>query len=218
MTTAVLEARTTVSAYGWTKLLAPLGGLAIVAGIVAMLVTPAGDDSGETPAELVAYAQTHDGWLVAIGLFGVASIALAGAFVAGVHARLREVATPTESALIVAGGIAFSVGSVLLMKMWAAPLVDMPDEPTLAIAQEQAYLSYDDIGWFVFGAAGVGAFVMAVAASFAAMRAGLPRWLGWLGVVAGILSLGGIAFLGMFAWMAWFTVASVVMLVARGRA
>ena len=215
MTTAVLEARTTVSASGWTRLLAPLGGLAIVAGIVAMLVSPAGDDTGETPAELVAYAQAHDSWLVAIGLFGVASIALAGAFVAGVHAGLREVATPTESALIVAGGIAFTLCFALFLIVWAAPLVDMPDESALALAQAQAYLSYDDIGWFVFGAAGVGASVMAVPASFAAIRAGLPKWLGWLGVVAGVLSLGGIAFLGMFAWMAWFTAASAVMLVAR---
>jgi hypothetical protein len=32
-----------------------------------------------------------------------------------------------------------------------------------------------------------------------------------------VLSLGTVAFVGMFAWMAWFTVASIVMLVARAR-
>ena len=38
----------------------------------------------------------------------------------------------------------------------------------------------------------------------------------WLGVAAGIASLGTVAFLGMFAWMAWIAVASIVLLVAPG--
>jgi hypothetical protein len=71
-----------------------------------------------------------------------------------------------------------------------------------ALAEAQAYLAVDDVGWFVLAAAGVGA----------AMRGGLPAWLGWLGVLAGIASLATVAFLGMFAWIA---VASIVMLVPR---
>ena len=96
-----------------------------------------------------------------------------------------------------------------------APLVDMPGDSAAALAQAQAYLSYDDIGWFVLAMAGVAATAMIVPASLAAIRAGLPAWLGWLGVLAGIASLGTVAFLGMFAWMAWIAVASVVLLVAR---
>ena len=38
---------------------------------------------------MVAYAASHEGWLVALALFGLATIVLAGAFVAGLHARLR---------------------------------------------------------------------------------------------------------------------------------
>ena len=96
-----------------------------------------------------------------------------------------------------------------------APLVDMPGDSARAIAQAEAYLGYDDVGWFLLGAAGVAAALMIVPASLAAMRAGLRAWLGWLGVVAGIVSLGTVAFLGMFAWMAWIAVASIVLLVAR---
>ena len=87
--------------------------------------------------------------------------------------------------------------------------------PGAGLAQAEAYLGYDDIGWFLLGTAGVAAALMIVPASIAAIRGGLPAWLGWLGVVAGIASLGTVAFLGMFAWMAWIAVAAVLMLVRK---
>jgi uncharacterized protein involved in cysteine biosynthesis len=91
----------------------------------------------------------------------------------------------------------------------------MPSDPAAALAQAEAYLGYDDVGWFLLGGAGVGAAVMCVPASIAAIRAGVPTWLGWLGVVAGLASLATVAFFGIFAWLAWIAVASVAMLVAR---
>jgi hypothetical protein len=216
MTTATVQlVRPAVSRQRWTRLLAPLGGLALLAGLVTLFVSPAGEDTGETPAEVVAYAASHEGWTIAILLFAVASIALSGAFVAGVHHRLRAVATSTESALVLVGGTVFTLCFALCWLVWAAPLDDMPEERARALAQAEAYLGYDDIGWFLLGAAGVGAAVMAVSASLAAKRGGLPGWLGWLGVALGIASLGTVAFLGMFAWMAWIAIASIVMLVAR---
>ena len=39
--------------------------------------------------------------------------------------------------------------------------------------------------------------------------------LGGLGIVAGLASLGTVAFLGMFAWMAWIAVASLLLLVRK---
>lgn len=159
--------------------------------------------------------QSHESWIVATLLFAVASIALGGAFVAGLHARLTGIATQMESALILVGGTVFTLCFCMSFIIWSAPLVDTPGTSAAELAQAQAYLSYDDIGWFVLGAAGVAAAVMAVPASLAAIRAGLPAWLGWLGVAAGIVSLGTVAFLGMFAWMAWIAVASIVLFVPR---
>ena len=42
------------------RLLAPIGGLGLVAGLIALMVSPASDDTGETPAEVVAYAASHE--------------------------------------------------------------------------------------------------------------------------------------------------------------
>jgi hypothetical protein len=216
MTSTTFDARpATIMTRGWSRLLAPLGGLGLVAGLIMLMVSPASDDTGDTPAQVVAYASSHEGWNVAILLFGLASIGLGALFVAGLHARLRAVLTEMGSTLVVIGGVAFTFCFAFCWIVWMAPLLDMPSEEARALAEAQAYLGYDDVGWFVLGGAGVAAALMIVPASIAAIRAGLPAWLGWLGVVAGIASLGTVAFLGMFAWMAWIAVASIVLLVAR---
>ncbi len=200
----------------WTKLLAPLGGLGLVAGLLAVFVTPAGEDTGETPAAVAAYAASHEGWTIALVLFALLSIPLGGAFVAALHAGLRGIATATESTVVLIGGIVFVLSFALCWTIWTAPLADMPQDPARALAQAEVYLAIDDISWFLLGAAGVGAAMMAVPASVAALRHGaIPGWLGWLGVALGIASLGTVAFFGLFAWMAWITLASIVMLVAR---
>ena len=153
--------------------------------------------------------------------------ALAGGFVAGLHTRLRTIATPLESTLVLVGGIVFTICFPLALFMFQAPLVDMPGDHARALVEAEAYLTYDDAAWVAFAAAGLGAAMMAIPASLAAMRAervghaavllgaGLPAWLGWLGVLAGIVSLATIFFVGAFAWMAWILGASIVLLVAR---
>ena len=165
---------------------------------------------------MVAYAASHESWIVALALFGLATIALAGVFVAGLHARLREIATSTQSNLILIGGVVFTLSLALCFIVWTAPVIDIPADQARALAQAETYLAIDDIGWFLFGAAGIGAALIAIPASLAALRGGaVPTWLGWLGVVVGVASLATVAFFGMFAWMAWIAVASIAMLIGR---
>ena len=128
MTTTTLDTRAAGSERSWASLLAPLGGLGIVAGLIALLLSPAGDDAGETPAEVVAYASSHEGWSAAIAIFALLSLVLGGLFVAGLHARLQGITTATESALILIGGIAFTLCFALALTIWTAPLLDIPDD------------------------------------------------------------------------------------------
>ncbi len=199
----------------WTRLLPPLAGIVLVAGLAVSLNSPAVEDAGDTPAEIVATASDHHTWAGIVLLFAVAAVALAGGFVAGLHTRLREVATAGESTLILVGGIVFTVCFPLALFLFQAPLVDMPDDHARALVEAEAYLSYDDAAWVTFAAAGVGAALMAVPASLAAIRGGVPKWLGWLGVLAGVTSLATVFFVGIFAWLAWILVASIVLLVAQ---
>jgi hypothetical protein len=218
MTTTALDfPGTTVRPRAWTRFLPPFGGLALVGGLIALFLTPAGEDSGETAAEVVRYATDKEGWLVATALFGLASLLLSGGFVSGLHARLRAVLTPAESTLVLVGGVVFALCFMLSWVVWTATLVDLPSDPARALAQAETYLAIDDIGWFLLGASGVGAALMAVPASLAAVRAGLPAWLGWIGVALGIASLATVTFVGIFAWMAWIAGASIVLLVTAAR-
>jgi hypothetical protein len=216
MTTTTLDARAIDSERRRPPLLAPLAGLAFVGGLVALFVTPAGEDTGETPREVVAYAASHEGWIIAMALFALAAIPLGAIFVATLLSRLRGLATATESTVVLIGGIVFTLCFALAFTIWSAPLTEISGDAGRALAQAEAYLAVDDIGWFLLGAAGVGAALMAIPASLAASRStAVPSWLCWVGVALGVASLGTIAFLGMFAWMAWIAGASIVML--RGR-
>ena len=100
MTTAVETHLVEASGRSWASLLAPLGGLGIVAGLILLMISPAGEDTGETPAEVVAFASAHEGWTGAFAFFALGSVLLGGGFVAGLHTRLRGVATQSESTLI----------------------------------------------------------------------------------------------------------------------
>lgn len=144
------------------------------------------------------------------------AIGLGAAFVAGLYARIRDVATPVESILVLIGGIAFTLCFTTALTIWTAPLMDMPSDQARALSAAEAYLGFDDVGWFLLGAGGVAAATMAVPASLAALRARLvPAWLGWLGIAAGLASLGTVIGFGRVAWMAWIAVTSVLLIAKR---
>jgi len=216
VTTATSETvRFATARPAWTKLLPPLGGIGLVVGLFVSFNSPLVEDSGDTPAEVVAKVSDHKTWAVVVLVYALASIGLAGGFVAGLHTRLRAVTTELESSLVLIGGIVFAVCFPLALVFFQAPLADMPDDHARALAEAEAYLTFDDAAWVTLAAAGVGAALMAVPASLAAIRSGVPRWLGWLGILAGILSLATFVVIGMIAWALWILVASIVLLVAR---
>jgi hypothetical protein len=77
----------------------------------------------------------------------------------------------------------------------------------------------DDVGWMLHAAGGVAAGAMILAATIAAMRAGaVQTWIGWLSVVAGILSLALLTFFPWFVLALWIVVVSIGMFVRGGRA
>ena len=111
------------------------------------------------------------------------------------------------------GGVVFAVLFFLAVAIFTMPLVDM-GEPKLTEAA--AYNAMEDVGWLALGGAGVGAGVMAIAASLVALRTrAVPAWVGWLGVVAGVASFATVTFFGIFAWLGWILIVSVALL-ARG--
>lgn len=107
MTTAdvsVAVPTTARSGASWLERWSPLGGLLFVIGAVALALSPAGGETGETAAEVVSFARSNDAWMVAASIFGLAALVLTAWFVAGLYTRLRKVGTSTEAVLALVGG------------------------------------------------------------------------------------------------------------------
>jgi hypothetical protein len=76
----------------------------------------------------------------------------------------------------------------------------------------------DDAAWLLHASGGIGAATMVLAATIAAMRArAVATWLGWLGIVAGILTIALVTFFPWFVLAIWILVVSIGMFVRGGR-
>jgi hypothetical protein len=203
----------------WLERWSPIGGLLFVVGAVAVALTPAGDGTGDTVAEVVRFARDNDDWMAVALVFALASLLLLGWFVTGLYLQLRNAGARREAILAFVGGMILTLLFFLAVTIWSAPLVDIEENQATALAQGATYLAIDDVGWFALGGAGVGAGLMAIAASLGALRTrAVPAWAAWLGIVLGVAAFGTVAFLGLFAWLAWIVLASLAMLFGRGAA
>jgi hypothetical protein len=201
----------------WFQRWSPLGGLLFVIGAVAVAITPAGGETGETAAEVVNFAAGKEAWFIGAMLFALGALPLLGCFAAGLYLRLQQAGANAEAVLALIGGAFFALLFFVAVTIWMAPLVDVPEGRAAQLTQASAYLTIDDIGWVALGGAGVGAGLLAIAASLGALRAGaVPSWLGWVGVVLGVASFATVTFVGMFAWVVWIAVVSAGLLVRRG--
>ena len=76
----------------------------------------------------------------------------------------------------------------------------------------------DDASYLLHATGGAGAAAMILAASLAAMRARAVRtWVGWLGIVAGILALASILFFTQLAIAIWILIVSAALFLRGDR-
>jgi hypothetical protein len=207
------------AAGSWIVRWSPVGGLVFVVGAVILAFTPALEGPGDTPAEVVAFAEDNEFWAATLTIFSLASLLLLGWFVAGLAVRLREAGASAEAAVALAGGVTFVVLSFVAFTIFTAPQFGITEDDNssaekLSIAS--TFLNIDDIGWVVLGGSGVGAGLMAIAASLGALRTrSAPAWASWIGVFLGVLALATIAFVGVFGWLLWIGLTSLGMLFYR---
>jgi len=219
MTVNTLEDSARVSPPSWLERWSPLGGLLFVVLALFVALSPAGEGPGDTAEEVVSNANEKSGWNDLALIFALLSLILLGWFVSGLYARLRRIEAGAWSVMALVGGVAFTVLFFTAITIWTAPLTELDNESaSLQTAQAETYLGIDDVGWFLLGGSGIGAGLMIIGASLAALRATLvPAWAGWIGVALGVISLATIAFVGIFAWLAWLLIASVGMLIRSVR-
>ena len=197
---------------GWIHTIGAIGAILIPLALLFGFLTS--DDSGDTAAELIAYAKDNTTEVWTLQIMALAAPLLIGAFVASLRARLRA-ANEAYQALTVIGGTLFVAFFAVGLTLWAAPLLS-PDELTNAGAE--AYLAFDDAGWVLLGLGGISIGAMIIGVSLAALDLGLvPKWAGWVSLLLGVVSLATIVAVGIFAWSVWLIAAGAFLLFTRDR-
>jgi hypothetical protein len=181
--------------------LVPLSGIVTVAAIFAAFAIP-----GETPdtdaplAEVVSYYVKHHSdlqWAGGLIALGAVFFVFFSTNVAGLLRRAQGNAGGS-SALSFAGGIMFAVGALIFAGI-GFTLGDTAKDIEPASIQALHVLSED---MFFPLAAGVSVFMLGT--GIATVKTGaLPKWLGWVAIVLGIIALtpfGFFAFMGLGIW------------------
>jgi hypothetical protein len=198
---------------GWVDRLGAIGAIAVPLALLISFFTSS--DTGDTAAELIAYADGNafEVWLLQSIALGAP--VLIGAFVASLWSRLRA-ADELYRGLVAVGGTLFVAFLGVGLTLWAAPLIASED---LTTAGAEAYLAFDDAGWVLLGLSGISIGAMIVGASLAALQLGLvPKWAAWVGVALGVVSLATVVAVGIFAWTVWLLAAGLFLLLRGDRA
>jgi hypothetical protein len=198
---------------------AGLGGVAyVVLFIVGAILAFGGQPNGDAdPATVQAYFADSGhrdrisvGWiLIVLGLFFFLW------FLSSLRQRLRRLDGGLLTTLASIGGIVYAALALASISISSA-IQTMSDDTFRHTVYPELIHAANDVGYVMHATGGIGAGAMMIAASVVALRARVvPGWLGWVGVVAGILALGSIAFFPQLLIALWVLVAGVLLFLAR---
>jgi hypothetical protein len=196
----------------WAKR-APLTGIvAVLLFIIAFAIGGETPSSGDSAREVLDFYADNEGSQFAAALI-LAYGALFLVFFAGVlRAALRrsEAESGVLSAVAFGGGIMAAIGALAFASFTFA-LADTHDDIGPGAAQALNVLNTD---FFLPVAVGTGVFMLAAGIAIVRGRM-LPTWLGWAGIVIGVVAVTPAGFFGFLAMGLWVIVASVLMLRAE---
>jgi hypothetical protein len=194
---------------------AALGGIAyVVFFVVGFLVGHAGQpDTSSAPAKLIHYYSSSShrskaglGWfLIILGVFFFLW------FLAALRQAVRRlVGDGLLTAATTIGGAVYAAMTLAAFSIDTA-IKTMSDDTYHHTVYPGLIHAADDIAYALHSGGGVGAAVMMIAASLAALGSpSVPRWFAWLGVIAGISAIVSFAFVPWFVIVVWLVVASVL--------
>src|SRR5207244_3998800 len=200
---------------------ASLGGiLYVVLFVIGVIVVFDGDPDGDaSPATVIAYyskASHRDkisiGWIIAgLGIFAFLW------FLSSLRRAVRrwEGDDGFLTALTTIGGAIYATLAFAAIALNVG-VRTMSDDTYHHTVFPGLIHAAGDASYVLHATGGAGASAMIIAASLAALRAAVvPKWAGWLGIVAGILALASIIFFPQAAIALWILIVSGL-LFARG--
>jgi hypothetical protein len=196
----------------WERL-APLTGLVFVAIVVAVFAiggsTPGDHDSAQKVQDF--YGQHHDKHMTLAFIMAI-SIPFLLFFVSILRYELRRAGGTGQLAnAAFAGGVLASAGFGILAFVHLA-LADAGDSvKTIGTTQALNVLDNND---FLPMAAGMGVLVLAAGLS-TVRHGGLPKWLGWVGVVIGVATFTPAGFFAFLLSGIWVLIVSILLTMGR---
>ncbi len=190
--------------------LAALTGLAfiVLAVLGAIIMGEPPDPADDTPVEIIAFYKSND-TEIWISAFMSALAATAFVFFAGYLGKvLRAASGPGHmlSSVVLAGATIVALAAALDATINIA-LVEAVDDIQPAAVQSLSALWSND--WIPFV---VGSTVFMLAAGLSIVRhGGLPKWMGWVAIVLGVVSATPAGFVGFLGAGLWIAIASVML-------
>jgi hypothetical protein len=196
----------------WERL-APLTGLVFVAIVVAVFAiggsTPSEHDSALKVAAF--YGKHHDKHMLLAFILAL-SLPFLLFFVSTLRYELRRAGGTGQLANAAFGGGVLAAAGFGILAFVHFALANAADSAkTIGTTQVLNVLDNSD---FIPVAAGLGVLVLASGLS-AVRHGGVPRWLGWIGVVIGVLSFTPAGFFAFLASGVWIAIASILLTLAR---
>ena len=199
----------------WERL-APLTGVISVAIIVAVFAI-----GGETPepddgvVKVRAFYLKHHDKHEALAFILAIAIPFLLFFVSSLRNDLRRAGGTGQLAnAAFAGGVLAAVGFGILASVRLALAESASHLRTIGATQTLNVLDGND---FIPAVAGIALLVFAAGAS-AIRHGGLPKWLGWVGIVIGIAAFTPAGFFAFLAGGLWVLIVSLLLTRARSAA
>lgn len=193
--------------------LVPMTGIVFVVLVVASSLLPGSlPKSTTTGASVIAYARHHTGSLDTSAVLIGVSLVFGLFFFGHLRAVLRQNGAAESLAAVSFGGaVLFAAGGGIAAGTSLA-LADHPRNLAPSAAQTLNLLGRD-LPMILF----VGAGILMLAAGLAIVRTGgLPVWLGWAGIVLGLVGVLPVGFIAILAAAIWTLAASIVLILRAG--
>jgi hypothetical protein len=195
--------------------IAPLTGVAFVVLAIISVAVMGGEPPGadDPPREIVQHYIDNKDAIIVSGLIGVLATALLIFFAA----HLRKVLSAAEGqggslpAVVLVGASILAVGLTIDGTITIAAAEAADDVDPIAVQALQALFDND---WLPM-ALGLGLFFFSSGLSIVRTGA-LPKWLGWIAIVFGVLAITPVFFVGFLGGALWILIVSV-MLALRAR-
>ena len=199
----------------WERLAPLTGVIFVVIAVIAFAIGGSTPSDHDTAQEVQSFYGAHHDKHMLLSFILALSIPFLVFFVSSLRYELRRAGGTGQLAnAAFAGGVLAAVGFGVLAFVHLA-LADAADSSnTIGTAQVLNVLDNND---FIPVAAGMG--VLLLGAGMSAVRhGGLPKWLGWAGVVIGILAFTPAGFFAFLASGIWIALAGILLTQARGSA